>query len=217
MINFFPTKKPHLLKMEGLHGNHSLLLVFTRFLGSGRALTSEAPRLGHSPRTHLLPLSHPPQTKLFYPEWEAVCQIAPGFGTCWERPWTHSAAQKQSWDKVVARLVQSCKKPDGLISMHVLLYSLIKSKVWQRGVSLLKGTGSERGWKHSRGSDQVINHPFTARPLVPLKSPLDWASRSCQKTTWPKQLLSSQPSKCRGQRGEKQSLQPLLLIKKNWI
>lgn len=132
----------------------------------------------------------------------------------WEHPWTYSATQKQSWGKVIIRLVQSCKKPDGLISLRVLLYSLIKSKARHRGVSLLKGTGSKRGWKHSHGSDQVINHPFATWPLVPLKSLLDWASRSCQKTTWPKQLLSSQLSKCRGRWGEKQSLQPLFLTKR---
>lgn len=71
------------------------------------------------------------------------------------------------------RLAQSCKKPDGLVSLRVLLHSLIKSKARHRGVSLLKGTGSERGWKRSRGSDGVINHPFATWPLVLLKSPLD--------------------------------------------
>lgn len=175
---------------------------------------------------HLLPLSHPGWARIFivfYTQadihpgrqgWEAVCQRTPGFGMCREHPWTYSATQKQSWDKVIVMLVQSCEKPDGLISLHVLLYSLIKSKAWHRGVLLLKETGSERGWKHSRGSDQVINHPFPTWPLVPLQSPLDWASRSCQKTTWPEQLLSSQPSKCRGRQGEKQRLQPLFLVKR---
>lgn len=141
------------------------------------------------------------------PRWEAFCQGIPGFGVHWEHPWPYSAAQKQSWDKVVARPVQSCKI---LMDSSCWVFCCTHSSKQSMAAQSLSWKGLAAAWVETQSwlwsVHQSSLHNVAVVPLT------EWTTCSCQKTTWPKQLLSSQPSKCWGQRGEKQSLQPLFPI-----
>lgn len=143
---------------------------FTRFLGPGRSLVLRVwvthPGLVSCP-------FHIPTRQGFLqsfkhwliPRVEAFCLGIPGFGVHWEHPWPYSAAQKQSWDKVITRPVQSCKI---LMDSSCWVFCCTHSSKQSIQHSLsLERDWQKRGWKHSRGSDQFINHPFTTWPWCP--------------------------------------------------
>lgn len=169
--SIFPTKKLIFLRKGAW--KLSTFDCFTGVLGPGRSLVLQAAGLGHSPRIYVLPLSHPLQVRIFI-----VFSIQADIN-----PWASGGGRRGGilpenswfWDALGASLtILSCSgwrhsqarpKLQKAWWAHPAVCCAVptyQSRAWQHS----KGTGSERGWERSRGSDGIINHPFAAGPGV---------------------------------------------------